>query len=120
RRAGRRQMGAPVTVRSFSERSVGVCMRRRAASRRGGCRELDSCSARIANRSTVGVAYGVAIRPPSVFLIAIVSLALGCRGAEVVPESQELDDGRQWLDTRTLPTPTAPALLRAAAANARN
>jgi predicted aspartyl protease len=37
-----------------------------------------------------------------------------------VPETQVLDDGRQWLDSRELPAQTAPALLRAAAANARN
>jgi predicted aspartyl protease len=37
-----------------------------------------------------------------------------------VPETQTLDDGRQWLDSRKLPAPTAPALLRAAAANALN
>ena len=37
-----------------------------------------------------------------------------------VPETQALDDGRQWLDSRALPARTAPALVRAAAANARN
>ena len=40
--------------------------------------------------------------------------------AQSLPNTQALDDGRQWLDSRNLPTPTAPALVRAAAANARN
>ena len=40
--------------------------------------------------------------------------------AQTVPETQALDDGRQWLDPRALPGPTAPVLIRAAAASARN
>jgi hypothetical protein len=44
----------------------------------------------------------------------------GFTAAQSVPDTQALDDGRQWLDSRSLPTPTAPALVRAAAANARN
>ena len=44
----------------------------------------------------------------------------GFTAAQSVPDTQVLDDGRQWLDSRSLPTPTAPALVRAAAANARN
>jgi predicted aspartyl protease len=49
-------------------------------------------------------------------VLAICSVAAG----QSVPEPQTLDDGRQWLDSRALPAATAPALLRAAAANARN
>ena len=44
----------------------------------------------------------------------------GFTAAQSVPETQALDDGRQWLDPRALPAPTAPALIRAAAASARN
>jgi predicted aspartyl protease len=49
-------------------------------------------------------------------LFAICSLTAG----QSVSEKQVLDDGRQWLDSRELPAPTASALLRAAAGNARN
>lgn len=44
----------------------------------------------------------------------------GFTAAQSVPETQALDDGRRWLDSRALPAPTAPALIRAAAASARN
>src|ERR1044072_1137919 len=44
----------------------------------------------------------------------------GFCAAQSVPETQALDDGRQWLASRELPAPTAPALIRAAAASARN
>ena len=53
-------------------------------------------------------------------LISTLSIALGCRTGEIVPDSQALDDGRQWLDAGALPAPAAPPLLRAAAANALN
>ncbi|HEX2454733.1 MAG TPA: hypothetical protein VHI99_13595, partial [Vicinamibacterales bacterium] len=53
-------------------------------------------------------------------LVVALSLSLGCRTGEIVADSQALDDGRRWLDPRTIPAPTAPVLLRAAAANARN
>ena len=49
-------------------------------------------------------------------ILAICSLS----AEQNIPESQVLDDGRQWLDSRDLPARSAPALLRAAAANARN
>jgi predicted aspartyl protease len=52
-------------------------------------------------------------------LIVALSMA-GCRPVEIVSDNQALDDGRRWLDPRAVPTPTAPPLLRAAAANARN
>ena len=53
-------------------------------------------------------------------LISTLSIALGCSTGEILPDSQALDDGRQWLDAGALPAPTAPPLLRAAAANALN
>jgi predicted aspartyl protease len=48
------------------------------------------------------------------------SIALGCGTGTIIPGSQEIDDGRQWLDAGPLPGPTAPPLLRAAAASALN
>jgi hypothetical protein len=53
-------------------------------------------------------------------LIYTLSIALGCRTGEIVPDSLALDDGRQWLDAGARPAPTAPPLLRAAAASALN
>jgi len=54
----------------------------------------------------------------SLFLYLLVLCSL--TAAQSVTESQVLDDCRQWLDLRELPGPASPALLRAAAANARN
>jgi predicted aspartyl protease len=53
-------------------------------------------------------------------LVVVLSLFLGCRTGDLASGSQALDDGRRWLDPRAIPAPAAPALLRAAAANARN
>lgn len=53
-------------------------------------------------------------------LISALSITSSCGTGEIVPDSRALDDGRQWLDSGALPTPTAPPLLRAAAANALN
>jgi hypothetical protein len=53
-------------------------------------------------------------------LIVALSMSSGCRQSEIASNSQALDDGRRWLDPRTVPAPTAPVLVRAAAANARN
>ncbi|HEY2849466.1 MAG TPA: retropepsin-like aspartic protease [Gemmatimonadaceae bacterium] len=53
-------------------------------------------------------------------LIATLSIALGCARRDVAPNSPALDDGRQWLGAGAMPAPTAPTLLRAAAANALN
>jgi hypothetical protein len=53
-------------------------------------------------------------------LLVACSLWVGCRTGEMVSNCQALDDGRQWLDPRKVPTRKAPVLLRAAAANARN
>jgi predicted aspartyl protease len=59
---------------------------------------------------------------PAKYIAIFVSVlaTLGLTAAQSVPDTQVLDDGRQWLDSRSLPAPTAPALVRAAAANARN
>jgi hypothetical protein len=53
-------------------------------------------------------------------LVLALSISFGCRAGEIVSDHQALDDGRRWVDPRAIPGPTAPALLRAAAANARN
>jgi predicted aspartyl protease len=61
------------------------------------------------------------MKPAKHISILLSALAIcGFTAAQSVPDTQALDDGRQWLDSRRLPAPTAPALLRAAAANARN
>lgn len=53
-------------------------------------------------------------------LVLALSMSCGGRTTEIVSDTQALDDGRRWLDPRAVPAPTAPALLRAAVANARN
>ena len=56
---------------------------------------------------------------PTVLVLAL-SVSFSCRTNEIVSDNQALDDGRRWLDPRSVPAAPAPALLRAAAANARN
>lgn len=61
------------------------------------------------------------MKPAKYIAIPLSVLAIcGFTAEQNVPETQALDDGRQWLDSRALPAPTAPALVRAAAASARN
>jgi predicted aspartyl protease len=61
------------------------------------------------------------MKPAKYISIILSVLAIcGFTAAQSVPGTQVLDDGRQWLDSRNLLAPAAPALLRAAAANARN
>lgn len=59
---------------------------------------------------------------PAQYVSIVLSVLASCGFTSVqsVPETQALDDGRQWFDSRSLPAPTAPALVRAAAASARN
>jgi predicted aspartyl protease len=52
--------------------------------------------------------------------ILVLSIALGCGTGEHIPDSPAIDDGRQWMDAGALPGPTAPPVLRAAAASALN
>jgi Aspartyl protease len=60
------------------------------------------------------------VRTIRTMLVLAFSLSFGCRAREIASDSQAFDDGRRWLDARSIPEPTAPALLRAAAANAGN
>jgi len=61
------------------------------------------------------------MKPAKYFSILLSIVAIqGFSAAQSVPETQALDDGRQWLESRRLPVPTAPALIQAAAASARN
>ncbi|HYW74145.1 MAG TPA: retroviral-like aspartic protease family protein [Pyrinomonadaceae bacterium] len=53
------------------------------------------------------------------FLIAIFASWLST-AAQSSTQTPALDDGRQWLSTQTIPAAAAPAIVRAAAANARN
>jgi predicted aspartyl protease len=55
----------------------------------------------------------------SSILLSLLSIC-GLSAAQSVPDTHALDDGRQWLDSRSLPAQTASVLVRAAAANARN
>lgn len=66
------------------------------------------------------LARSTRVRTIRTILVVALSMSSGCRTGEIVSGNQALDDGRQWLDPRAIPAPTAPALLRAAAANARN
>jgi predicted aspartyl protease len=59
-----------------------------------------------------------AVRYVAILLSVLASY--GFTAAQSAPDTQALDDGRQWLESRSLPTPMAPALVRAAAASARN
>ena len=51
---------------------------------------------------------------PANYISILLSLLAICgfAAAQNVPDAQALDDGRQWLDSRSLPTPTAPALVQ--------
>ena len=40
-------------------------------------------------------------------LVVALSMSLGCRTGEIVSDNQALDDGRQWLDPRAIPAPSA-------------
>src|SRR4030095_46167 len=61
------------------------------------------------------------MKPANYISILLAVLAIcGFTAAQSVPDTQALDDGRQWLDFPSLPAPAAPPLARAAAASARN
>jgi predicted aspartyl protease len=61
------------------------------------------------------------MKPAKYISILLSVLAIcGFTTGQSVRETQALDDGRQWLDSQALPAPTAPILVRAAAASARN
>ena len=59
---------------------------------------------------------------PAKYISILLSVLAICdfTTGQSVRETQALDDGRQWLDSQALPAPTAPILVRAAAASARN
>jgi hypothetical protein len=78
------------------------------------------CSVARGAHPTAKLGRSARVRKTATTLLVALSPLLGCRTGEIVSDSQALDDGRRWLDPRTIPAPTAPVLLRAAAANARN
>lgn len=77
-------------------------------------------NARPTSGAPARLARSTRVRTIVTTLMVALSLWLGYRTTEIVSHCQALDDGRRWRDRRDLPKRTAPVLLRAAAANARN
>ena len=70
--------------------------------------------------SPARLARSIRLRTSWTMLVLVLSMSFGCRTGKGGSGSQALDDGRRWVDPEATPAPTAPALLRAAVANARN